>query len=84
MSKAYTNQDFAKPTVLTDDVFPYVTFYYAMHGKTMKFIDPANANKYGNPKQFGYEFIGSRQKYFIKQLKNFHLKHHLWLHIIAC
>lgn len=27
MSKAYTNQDFAKPTVLTDDVFPYVTFF---------------------------------------------------------
>lgn len=69
MSKAYTNQDFAKPTVLTDDVFPYVTFYYAMHGKTMKFIDPANANKYGNPKQFGYEFYWKQAEIFYKAAK---------------
>ena len=27
MSKTYTNQDFAKPTVLTDDVFPYEQQY---------------------------------------------------------
>lgn len=64
MSKAYTNQDFAKPTVLTDDVFPYVTFFYASHGKALKFINQDNATKYGNPNQFGYEFYWKQAEIF--------------------
>lgn len=69
MSKAYTNQDFAKPTVLTDDVFPYVTFFYASHGKALKFINQDNATKYGNPNQFGYEFYWKQAEIFYKAAK---------------
>lgn len=69
MSKAYTNQDFAKPTVLTDDVFPYVTFFYASHGKAMKFADSRNTAKYGNPNQFGYEFYWKQAEIFYNAAK---------------
>lgn len=69
MSKAYTNQDFAKPTVLTDDVFPYVTFFYASHGKALKFINQDNVTKYGNPNQFGYEFYWKQAEIFYKAAK---------------
>ena len=69
MSKAYTKQDFAKPTVLTDDVFPYVTFFYASHGKTMKFINQTNSVKYGNANQFGYEFYWKQAEIFYNATK---------------
>lgn len=69
MSKAYTEQDFAKPTVLTDDVFPYVTFFYASHGKAMKFTNSVNTTKYGNPNQFGYEFYWKQAETFYNAAK---------------
>lgn len=69
MSKAYTAQDFAKPTVLTDDVFPYVTFFYASHRKAMKFTNPDNASKYGNANQFGYEFYWKQAEIFYNATK---------------
>ena len=69
MSKAYTKQDFAKPTVLTDDVFPYVTFFYASHGKAMKFVNQTNSAKYGNANQFGYEFYWKQAEIFYNATK---------------
>lgn len=69
MSKAYTNQDFAKPTVLTDDVFPYVTFFYASHSKAMKFKDSANKTKYGNPNQYKYDFYWNQAETFYRAAK---------------
>lgn len=37
MTKAYTKQDFSKHTVLTDDVFTYVSFFFDTHNKSMKY-----------------------------------------------
>ena len=56
MSKPYTYQEFTKPTVLTDDVFSYVSFYYTAHNKVIKFHSRENAEKYGNPKQYDFKF----------------------------
>lgn len=45
MSKAYAGQDFSKQTVLTDDVFTYVSFYFCSHHKPMKFLNANNTVK---------------------------------------
>ncbi len=70
MSKTYTEQDFTKQTVLSDDIFTYVSFFYRSHHKSMKFIDPANTAKYGNPNQFGYEFYWNQAKIFYDAAKS--------------
>lgn len=69
LSKAYTDQDFVKPTVLTDDVFPYVTFFYASHSKAMKFINQANKVNYGNPNQYKYDFYWNQAETFYRAAK---------------
>ena len=70
MSKAYAGQDFSKQTVLTDDVFTYVTFYYCSHHKPMKFVRAQNVTKYGNANQFGYEFYWNQARIFYDAAKN--------------
>lgn len=69
MSKTYTSQDFSKSTVLTDDIFTYVSFYFGSHHKAMKFLTPQNKTKYGNPNQFGYEFYWNQSKTFYDAAK---------------
>ena len=48
MSKAYTKQENSRPTILTDDVFTFISFFYSSHTKSMRFIQPANKAKYSN------------------------------------
>lgn len=69
MSKTYSDQNFHKQTVLTDDVFTYVSFYFCSHHKAMKFANPQNTQKYGNPNQFGYEFYWNQAKIFYDAAK---------------
>ena len=66
ITKAYTRQDFNKKTVLTNDVFTYVRFYFMANKKKMKFLNPNNKTKYGNPNQFGYEFYWNQSEIFYK------------------
>ncbi len=69
MSKAYTNQEFAKPTVITDDAFSFVSFFYASHNKAMKFDDASYKNRYGDPKQYKYDFYWNQAEIFYKAAK---------------
>ena len=39
MKKSYTMPNFQSSTILTDDVFTYIEFYFASHRKTMKYND---------------------------------------------
>jgi len=39
MIKPYTFQNFKKHTVLTDEIFTFVDFYFSTHLKTMKYTD---------------------------------------------
>lgn len=47
MTKPYTAQDFTKHTVLTNDIFTYVSFYFDTHTKSMKYKDVTNKQKFG-------------------------------------
>lgn len=64
ISKAYSGKDFLKKTVLTDEVFTYVDFFYSSHHKAMKFVEPKNKEKFGNPNQFGYAFYWNQARIF--------------------
>lgn len=69
ITKSYTDQNFIKKTVLTDDVFPYIAFYFSAHSKAMKYINQDNVAKFGNAKQFGYEFYWNQSEIFYKAAK---------------
>lgn len=66
MTKVYTGQRFTSQTVLTDDVFTYVSFFFSSHRKAMKFVDHQNQTKYSNPNQYGYEFYWKQSEIFYR------------------
>ncbi len=65
INKAYTNQQFVKPTTLADDIFTYVSFFYMTHRKAMHYKNPLLKDEYGDAKQYDYEF-------YWKQAENFY------------
>ena len=69
MKKPYTTQDFTKHTVLTDDVYTYVSFFFDVHKKAMKFNDQQNKEKYGDPNQYKYNFYWKQSEIFYKSAK---------------
>lgn len=69
MTKSYTAQDFTKHTVLTDDLFTYVSFYFDTHTKTMKYKDHTKKEKFGNPNQYNYKFYWKQAEAFYKSSK---------------
>lgn len=69
MLKSYTDQDYYKHTVLTEDKFTYVSFYYITHPRSLKYKDSKLKEKWGNPKQFSYEFYWKQAENFYEAYK---------------
>ncbi|MGI6153067.1 MAG: YaaC family protein [Christensenellaceae bacterium] len=70
MQKSYTWQEYRKQTVLTNDLFTFVSFYYTTHKKAMKYQDTTLKTKYGNATQFHYEFYWKQAKVFYDSAKS--------------
>ncbi len=70
MTKPYTKQDYTKHTVLTDDVFTYVSFFFDTHSKTMRYADVNKKVKYGAPDQYNYKFYWKQAEIFYKAAKS--------------
>ena len=55
IGKSYTSPDFSSHTVLTDDIFTYIDFYFSSHKKAMKYRNPTVSKiKYGDEKKYHY------------------------------
>ena len=71
IGKSYTSPDFSSHTVLTDDIFTYIDFYFSSHKKAMKYRNPTVSKiKYGDERNITIRFIGNKQCHFIKQQKH--------------
>lgn len=71
IGKSYTSPDFGSQTVLTDDIFTYIDFYFASHKKAMKYHNVAVAKpKYGDEKKYHYSFYWKQAMSFYKAAKN--------------
>lgn len=70
LEKPYFDQDYQKPTILTDDAFTYVSFYYSTHGKAMKYNDSTKQEKYGKASRYSYEFYWKQAETFYKSSKS--------------
>lgn len=69
MNKAYTEQQYKSDTILTDDVFTYIDFYFGSHKKTMKYNDVSLKNKYGDPNKYHYAFYWKQAMTFYTAAK---------------
>ncbi len=69
LSKAYTSQSYTEKTVLTDDVFPYVEFYYNQHHKPLKYQDTSLQQSYGKANQYECAFYWKQAEMFYKTAK---------------
>lgn len=70
MNKAYTSQNYTSKTILTDDVFPYVVFYFARNNRRiLKYKDPGLKIKYGNPDQYHHSFYWAQATIFYNAAK---------------
>ncbi|MDD2586298.1 MAG: YaaC family protein [Syntrophomonadaceae bacterium] len=69
MTKAYTSQDYRRSTVLTDDVYTYVDFFFNSHKKIMKYQDSTNKAKYGDPNKYQYNFYWKQSMAFYNAAK---------------
>ena len=57
MGKSYTSPDFGSHTVLTDDIFTYIDFYFSGHKKAMKYRNATVSKpKYGDERKYHYSF----------------------------
>jgi hypothetical protein len=71
MKKSYTSPDFKSHTVLTDDIFTYVEFYFANHKKAMKYKNSMDSkNKYGDSLKYHYSFYWNQALSFYNTAKN--------------
>lgn len=69
MAKSYTVTNFKSNTVLTDDVFTYMEFYFTSHKKAMKYKNTASKSKYGNPNKYHYLFYWKQATAFYRAAK---------------
>lgn len=68
--KSYTSPDFGSHTVLTDDVFTYIDFYFSSHKKAMKYRNPSVSKpKYGDEKKYHYSFYWKQAMSFYSAAK---------------
>lgn len=68
--KSYTSPDFSSHTVLTDDIFTYIDFYFSSHKKAMKYRNPTVSKiKYGDEKKYHYSFYWKQAMSFYKAAK---------------
>jgi len=66
IAKSYNKPNFGSHTILTDDPFAYVEFYFSNKKKAMKYRDKSSSKeKYGNEQKHHYSF-------YWKQAKNFY------------
>ena len=70
LEKPYFDQNYQKPTILTDDAFTYVSFYYSTHGKTMKYYDSIKQTRFGKAFRYSYEFYWKQAETFYKSSKS--------------
>lgn len=56
ISKSYTTPRFGSQTILTDEVFTYVDFFFNSHKKAMKYRNSTSKIKYGAEKKYHYSF----------------------------
>ena len=70
INKAYTNQQFVKTTILADDIFTYVSFFYMTHRKAMQYKDASLKEKYGDVKQYDYEFYWRQAENFYQAYRS--------------
>ena len=70
LTKAYTNQEFGRPTVLTDDPYTYVAFHFINHEKELRYNDQAIKKKYGDPNKYGYRFYWEQSAAFFQAAKH--------------
>ena len=70
IGKSYTSPDFSSHTVLTDDIFTYIDFYFSSHKKAMKYRNPTVSKiKYGDEKKYHYSFYWKQAMSFYKAAK---------------
>lgn len=69
MAKSYTSTDFKSRTILTDDVFTYIEFYYSSHKKAMKYKTSSSKAKYGNENKYHYLFYWKQAMTFYHAAK---------------
>lgn len=74
MTKPYSAQDFTKHTVLTDNLFTYVSFFFDTHPKSMKYKDDSLKKKFGNPSQYNYKFYWKQAETFYHSAKSIALE----------
>lgn len=57
MGKSYTSPAFGSQTVLTEDIFTYIDFFFASHKKAMKYRNvTVSKPKYGDERKYHYSF----------------------------
>lgn len=65
MKKSYTKPNFDSHTILTDEPFSYVEFYFNTKAKKMKYREKAESKKkYGDEKKYHYFFYWKQAKHF--------------------
>ena len=69
MAKSYTVTNFKSSTVLTDDVFTYIEFYFTSHKKAMKYRNAISKSKYGDPNKYHYLFYWKQAMAFYQAAK---------------
>lgn len=69
MKKSFTEPDYKSSTILTDDVFTYIEFYFSSHKKAMKYKNPLSKSQYGNEKKYHYSFYWKQSMTFYQAAK---------------
>lgn len=69
MTKAFTWQNFTSHTVLTDDIYTYVEFFFSSHRRALIYRDPAKKIEYGDPSKYHYGFYWEQSLAFYKAAK---------------
>lgn len=75
ISKCYNKPTFGSHTILTEDPFAYVEFYFSNKKKAMKYRDvTASKAKYGKEQKFHYSFYWKQAKTFYNATKGLSLE----------
>ena len=64
MGKSYTHQNHQSSTILTDDTFTYIDFYFSSHKKAMKYKEKDIKGKYGDPDKYNFKFYWKQSMSF--------------------
>lgn len=70
MKKGYTKPNFQSNTILTDDVFTYIEFYFSSHKKAMKYRNATSKSTYGSEKKYHYSFYWTQAMTFYQAAKS--------------